>query len=382
MIRFPLFERARYGTRMTEALSFTRTTNPQPASDERRAEVLANPGFGRHFTDHMVTIRWTEDRGWHDARVEPYHSLELDPATSVLHYAQAIFEGLKAYRQPDGSIAAFRPDANARRFRDSAKRIAMAELPEELFLESLRQLVAVDGAWVPSGGESSLYFRPFMIATEVGLGVNNPSNAYLYAVIASPSGSYFSGGIKPVTVWLSHEYVRAAPGGTGAAKFAGNYAASFAAQAEAVKQGCDQVVWLDACERHVVEEMGGMNLFFVFGSGADARLVTPELSGSLLPGVTRSSLLELGRELGMQVEERKVTVEEWEKKAATGELTEVFACGTAAVITPVGHVKHRDGEFTIADGGPGEITMKLREKLTGIQHGTVADTHGWMTKLG
>ncbi|MEU5852169.1 branched-chain amino acid aminotransferase [Saccharopolyspora shandongensis] len=366
---------------MTEALSFTRTPNPQPASDERRAEVLANPGFGRYFTDHMVTIKWTDERGWHDAAVEPYHSLQLDPATSVLHYAQAIFEGLKAYRQPDGSIAAFRPDANARRFQRSAQRIAMAQLPEELFVESLRELIAVDGAWVPTAEESSLYLRPFMISTEIGLGVNNPANAYLYAVIASPAGSYFAGGIKPVTVWLSHEYVRAAPGGTGAAKFAGNYAASFAAQAEAVEKGCDQVVWLDACERHVVEEMGGMNLFFVFGSGSDARLVTPALSGSLLPGVTRSSLLELGRELGMQVEERKVTVEEWEKKAATGELTEVFACGTAAVITPVGHVKHRDGEFTVADGHPGEVTMKLRERLTGIQHGTVADTHGWMTKL-
>jgi branched-chain amino acid aminotransferase len=366
---------------MTEALPFTRTPNPQPASEERRAEVLANPGFGRYFTDHMVTIRWTEDRGWHDAALEPYHALQLDPATSVLHYAQAIFEGLKAYHQPDGSIAAFRPEENARRFQRSAKRIAMAQLPEELFLESLRELVAVDGAWVPTAEESSLYLRPFMIATEVGLGVNNPSNSYLYALIASPAGSYFANGIKPVTVWLSHEYVRAAPGGTGAAKFAGNYAASFLAQAEAVEQGCDQVVWLDACERHVVEEMGGMNLFFVFGSGSDARLVTPSLSGSLLPGVTRSSLLELGKELGMQVEERRITVEEWEKKAATGEVTEVFACGTAAVITPVGHVKHRDGEFTIADGQPGEMTMKLRERLTGIQHGTVADTHGWMTKL-
>ncbi|MGP4017202.1 branched-chain amino acid aminotransferase [Saccharopolyspora sp. 5N708] len=366
---------------MTGALSFTRTPNPLPASDERRADVLADPGFGRYFTDHMVTIKWTEERGWHDAAVEPYHSLELDPATSVLHYAQAIFEGLKAYHQPDGSIAAFRPDENARRFQRSAQRIAMAQLPEELFLASLRELVAVDGAWVPTAEESALYLRPFMIATQIGLGVNHPSNAYLYALIASPCGSYFAGGVKPVTVWLSHEYVRAAPGGTGAAKFAGNYAASFAAQAEAVEQGCDQVVWLDACERHVVEEMGGMNLFFVFGSGSDARLATPALSGSLLPGVTRSSLLELGKELGMQVEERRITVEEWEKKATTGELTEVFACGTAAVITPVGHVKHRDGEFTIGNGQPGEMTMKLRERLTSIQHGTGADTHGWMAKL-
>lgn len=366
---------------MSEALSFTRTSHPRPASDERRAEVLANPGFGQYFTDHMVTIRWSEDSGWHDARVEPYAPLQFDPATSVLHYAQAIFEGLKAYRQPDGSIAAFRPEANAVRFQRSAQRLAMPELPEELFLASLRELLAVDAIWTPEGAESSLYLRPFMISTQVGLGVNHPANAYLYALIASPAGSYFSGGIKPVSVWWSQDYVRAAPGGTGAAKFAGNYAASFAAQAEAVEQGCDQVVWLDAVEHRAVEEMGGMNLFFVFGSGADAKLVTPELSGSLLPGVTRSSLLALGEEMGMQVEERRITVDEWEKKAASGELTEVFACGTAAVITPVGHVKHRDGAFDIGDGGPGEISMALRERLTGVQKGIVEDTHGWITKL-
>lgn len=281
---------------MNEALSFSRISHPQPASDQRRAEVLANPGFGQYFTDHMVTIKWSTDQGWHDARVEPYHSLEFDPASTVLHYGQAIFEGLKAYRHSDGSIAAFRPEENARRFQRSAKRIAMPELPESDFINSLREIVSVDEEWVPGTGESSLYLRPFMISTETSLGVNRPANSYLYAVIASPAGSYFSGGIKPVTVWLGHEYVRAAPGGTGAAKFAGNYASSFAAQAHAVEQGCDQVVWLDAVERRAVEEMGGMNLFFVFGSGEDARLVTPELSGSLLPGVTRSSLLRLGED--------------------------------------------------------------------------------------
>lgn len=366
---------------MTGELSFSRIPHSQPATAQRRSEVLANPGFGQYFTDHMVTIEWAADRGWHDARVEPYHSLELDPATTVLHYAQAIFEGLKAYRQPDGSIAAFRPDENARRFQRSAQRIAMPELPEADFLESLRELIGVDKAWVPEAGESSLYLRPFMISTETSLGVNRPANSYLYMVIASPAGSYFSGGVKPVTVWLGHEYVRAAPGGTGAAKFAGNYAASFVAQAQAVENGCDQVVWLDAVERRAVEEMGGMNLFFVFGSGSDARLVTPELSGSLLPGVTRSSLLRLGADLGLAVEERRITTDEWEKKAHSGELTEVFACGTAAVITPVGHVKHHDGEFAVADGQPGAVTMALREKLTAVQQGTSADTHGWMTKL-
>ena len=367
---------------MTGVLSFSRNAHPEPVTEARRAEVLADPGFGQHFTDHMVTIRWSGERGWHDARIEPYGPLQLDPATTVLHYAQAIFEGLKAYRQPDGSIATFRPEENARRLRRSAARLAMPELPEELFLASLRELLAVDAGWVPEAGESSLYLRPFMISTEASLGVNRPANEYLYAVIASPAGSYFAGGVKPVTVWLSHEYVRAAPGGTGEAKFAGNYAASFAAQAQAVEKGCDQVVWLDAVERRVVEEMGGMNLFFVFGSGSDARLVTPELTGSLLPGVTRSALLQLGEDLGLQVEERRVTTDEWEKKAASGELTEVFACGTAAVITPVGRVRHSEGEFTVGDGTPGPLTMSLREKLTAIQQGVADDPHGWMTPLG
>lgn len=342
---------------------------------------MAHPGFGQHFTDHMTTVRWSTEKGWHDARLEPYQAIQLDPATSVLHYGQAVFEGLKAYRQPDGSIAAFRPHANAERFRQSAQRIAMPELPGEVFMESLRELVTADRAWVPDGGESSLYLRPFMFSTEATLGVNRPAGSYLYMVLASPAGSYFASGIKPVTVWWCTDYVRAAPRGTGAAKFAGNYAASFLAQQQAVDMGCDQVVWLDALEHRVVEEMGGMNLFFVFGSGADAKLVTPELSGSLLPGITRRSLLKLGEEMGLQVEQRQVTTEEWEKKAVSGELTEVFACGTAAVITPVGHVKHEDGEFTIGDGTSGELTMKLRERLTGIQRGTLPDEHGWMTKL-
>lgn len=378
--RFPLFRGARYGTGMTE-LSFSRIPSSHPATEAHRADVLANPGFGKFFTDHMATVRYSTERGWYDAKVEAYHPLQLDPATTVLHYAQAIFEGLKAYRQPDGAISAFRPEQNARRFQRSAQRIAMPELPEQVFLDSLRELVDVDRAWVPEAGESSLYLRPFMISTEVSLGVNRPASEYLYLVLASPAGSYFSGGVKPVTVWLGHEYVRAAPGGTGAAKFAGNYAASFAAQAQAVENGCDQVVWLDAVERRAVEEMGGMNLFFVFGSGADARLVTPELSGSLLPGVTRSSVLELGADLGLAVEERRITTDEWEKRARSGELTEVFACGTAAVITPVGHVKHQDGEFTVADGKAGAVTMKLRERLTAIQQGTAPDRHGWMVPL-
>ena len=362
---------------MTSELPFTRTPHPHPATPERVAEVLAKPGFGQHFTDHMVTIRWNREKGWHDAEVGPYSTLALDPAAMVLHYGQAIFEGLKAYRQPDGSIASFRPEANAERFRSSARRMAMPELPDELFLESVRQILAVDGRWVPSAEEESLYLRPFMISTEKGLGVR-PASEYLYVLIASPAGSYFAGGVRPVSVWLSTEYVRAAPGGTGAAKFAGNYAASLVAQAQAAEKGCDQVVWLDAVERRWVEEMGGMNLFFVFGD----KVVTPELTGTLLPGITRSSLLQLAADLGLSVEERRISTDEWEKANASGELTEVFACGTAAVITPVGHVKHAGGEFDIADGGTGSVTMKLRERLTGLQHGHVADTHGWMTTLG
>jgi branched-chain amino acid aminotransferase len=366
---------------MSSALSFSRTPHPHPATAERIAEVLANPGFGHHFTDNMVTIRWDVERGWHGALVEPYHPIELDPATMVLHYGQAVFEGLKAYRHPDGSIASFRPDANAARFRASARRIAMPELPEELFLASLRELVAADRDWVPSEDEESLYLRPFMISTEVGLGVR-PANEYLYSLIASPAGSYFPSGVRPVSVWLCTEYVRAAPGGTGEVKFAGNYAASLLAQAQAAEQGCDQVVWLDATERRWVEEMGGMNLFFVFGSGSNARLVTPELTGSLLPGVIRDSLLKLARDLGYGADEGRISAEEWEKAVESGELTEVFACGTAAVVTPVGSVKRADGEFTIGSGRAGEVTMRLRDALIAIQRGTAPDTHGWMHRLG
>ncbi|WP_394827756.1 branched-chain amino acid aminotransferase [Pendulispora albinea] len=365
---------------MTSSLSFSKIPHPQPTSAERLAEILAKPGFGRHFTDHMVTIRWNESQGWHDAKVEAHRPLELSPSASVLHYGQAIFEGLKAYRQPDKSIATFRPLANAERFRASARRMAMPELPDDLFLGSLRELVAIDTRWVPDANEESLYFRPFMIATEASLGVR-PSKEYLYVLIASPAGAYFSGGLKPVSVWLCTEYVRAAPGGTGAAKFAGNYAASLLAQAQAAERGCDQVVWLDAIERRWIEEMGGMNLFFVFGSGKSAKVVTPELTGALLPGVTRSSILRLASDLGYGAEERRISTDEWKQKTASGELTEVFACGTAAVVTPVGRAKHAGGEFTIGTGDTGKVTAHIRERLTSIQRGTSPDPHNWIHQL-
>ncbi|MGL4305398.1 MAG: branched-chain amino acid aminotransferase [Mycobacteriaceae bacterium] len=367
---------------MTGQLEFLHQLNPAPATNAVREQILAAPGFGKFFTDHMVSINFDQSKGWHNAQVIAYGPIELDPSAVVLHYAQEIFEGLKAYRQPDGSIATFRPESNAQRLQASARRLAMPELPTELFLESLRQLISVDGAWVPvAGGEDALYLRPFMIATEPGLGVR-PAKSYRYLLIASPAGAYFAQGVKPVSVWLSTEYVRAAPGGTGAAKFGGNYAASLLAQMQAAQEGCDQVVWLDATERRYVEEMGGMNLFFVFGSGPDARLVTPELSGSLLPGITRNSLLQLAFDAGFAVEERKISTDEWQSKAISGEITEVFACGTAAVITPVGRVKHADGEFVIGTGEPGAVTMALRDTLTGIQRGTFADTHGWMEPVG
>jgi branched-chain amino acid aminotransferase len=360
--------------------TITRSPAASPRSAEEIAAILANPGFGRVFTDHMVTIAWTEVAGWHDAQLVPYAPISLDPATNFIHYGQAIFEGLKAYRQPDGSIASFRPEANAARFNRSAARLAMPALPEELFLASLEALVEQDAAYVPDDREKSLYLRPFMFSTEVGLGVR-PANSYLYVLIASPAGAYFPQGVKPVSVWLSTEYVRAAPGGTGEAKCAGNYAASLVAQASAAAQGCDQVVWLDAVEHRWVEEMGGMNLYFVRGSGDDARLLTPSLTGSLLPGVTRDSLLTVAKDLGLGVEEGRINVDDWREGNASGEITEVFACGTAAVITPVGSVKSAENSWTVGDGEPGEVTMRLRSALLDIQTGRAADHHGWMRTL-
>ncbi|MGO4632588.1 branched-chain amino acid aminotransferase [Streptomyces sp. 2RAF24] len=359
---------------------FDRIPHPAPASPEWVAEVLADPGFGKYVTDHMVTIEHTRERGWHGASVRPYEALALAPTASVLHYGQAIFEGLKVYRQPDGSVAAFRPDANARRFQASARRLAMPELPEELFLESMRELLARDARWVPDGAGRSLYLRPLMIATSTELTVA-AATEYLYVLMAMPAGSYFTGGVKPVSVWLSEDHVRAAAGGTGAVKAAANYAGTLAPQRLAAEHGCDQVVWLDAVERRWVEEMGAMNLFFVFGSGPTARLVTPQLSGSLLPGVTRDSILTLARDLGYGVEERRISVEEWEKAAESGELTEVFACGTAATITPVGTVKHAAGEFLVNGGAPGPVAQRVRDQLVALHEGVAEDRHGWLHRL-
>jgi branched-chain amino acid aminotransferase len=359
------------------SLDFEIRPNQDPASAVEREALLANPGFGKVFTDHMVTIRYAEGKGWYDARVQARGPLSIDPAAAVLHYAQEIFEGLKAYRLADGGVSMFRPDANARRFRDSATRMAMPHLPEELFLASLRELITIDRDWIPTSPSGSLYLRPFMFASEVFLGVK-PSSEYLYSVIASPVDAYFKNGVQPVSVWVSNEYSRAAPGGTGAAKCGGNYASSLVAQAEAIEHGCDQVVFLDAVDRKLVDELGGMNVCFVYD---DNRLVTPPLSGTILPGITRDAIITLARDNGMTVEERPYAFEEWRADSESGRLREAFACGTAAVVTPIGTVKWNGGAFTVADGDTGEVTTRLRTQIEDIQRGRAGDPYGWRYRV-
>ncbi|HET6166901.1 MAG TPA: branched-chain amino acid aminotransferase [Marmoricola sp.] len=351
-----------------------------PSADPRSADevagILASPGFGIHFTDHMVTVEWTPEKGWHDARVTAYGPLTLDPATAVLHYAQEIFEGMKAYRHDDGSIWTFRPEENANRMVRSSHRLALPVLPPEDFVQAVDALIEIDQRWVPEGGgEKSLYVRPFMIATEAFLGVR-PAHHVTFMVIASPAGSYFSGGIKPLTLWLTEEYTRAGRGGMGAAKTGGNYASSLVAQQEAYDNGCDQVVFLDAVEGTYVEELGGMNMYFVY---ADGRVVTPA-TGTILEGITRSAIIELAGKLGHQVEERRFSIDEWRDGVASGEITEVFACGTAAVVTPVGTLRWAGGEVQ-GSNEAGELTMEIRQALVDIQYGRADDTFGWMHKV-
>lgn len=359
------------------SVEFTIHPNPQPVPEIERAALLADPGFGRVFTDHMVTIRYSEEKGWYDARVEARGPIPMDPASAVLHYAQEIFEGLKAYPAADGAALLFRPEANAARFRASAARMAMAPLPEELFLGSLHHLVTADRAWIPRTGEGSLYLRPFMFANEVFLGVK-PASEYLYVVIASPVGSYFKGGVKPLVLWVSRDYTRAAPGGTGAAKCGGNYASSLIAKARAAEQGCDDVVFLDTERREYVDELSGMNIFFVYEDGT---LVTPPCAGTILPGITRDAIMTLARDAGMAVTERPYSLSEWRADAGSGKLREAFACGTAAVITPVGRVRSESGEIVIGSGEAGDVTMRLRTELVDIQRGRAADRHDWMRRV-
>ncbi|MBN9151203.1 MAG: branched-chain amino acid aminotransferase [Cryobacterium sp.] len=352
------------------------TRNLVAKSPQERAEILANPGFGTHFTDHMIDICWSERGGWHRPRVQPYGPITLDPAAAVLHYGQEIFEGLKAYRHEDGSIWSFRPEANAARMQRSARRLALPELPSEYFLDALKQLIAVDGDWVPSAPETSLYLRPYMFAKEAFLGVR-PAHKVAFYVIGSPAGAYFHGGIAPVSIWLSTNYARAGKGGTGAAKTGGNYASSLIAQAEATEQGCAQVMFLDSAEGKYLEELGGMNIVLVYKDGT---LVTPQ-SESILEGITRDSVLQLARDRGHTVEQRRVTIDEWREGAASGDIVEVFACGTAAVVTPIAQLKAADFTIGSADAAAGEITMSLRTELTDIQYGRAEDRHGWLTRL-
>ena len=358
---------------MSMEISTTRTEHP--VDDARLAEILANPGFGTHFTDHMFTVEWTPADGWHGARITPYGPLTLDPATAVLHYAQEIFEGMKAYRHEDGSIWAFRPEENAARMVRSTHRLALPPLEVEDFVQAVEALVEVDQRWVPDpAGEKSLYVRPFMFASESFLGVR-PAQHVTFMVIASPAGSYFKGGIKPVSLWLSEDYTRAGRGGMGAAKTGGNYASSLLPQQEATEQGCDQVVFLDGEEMKYVEELGGMNMYFVF---KDGRIVTPAL-GTILEGITRGSIIELAGKMGHQVEERRFSIDEWREGVTSGEISEIFACGTAAVVTPVGELKWEGGSAPAPAST--DLTFRIRQALVDVQFGRAEDTFGWMHKI-
>lgn len=360
------------------SLEITTTPSASPRSDEDVARVLEDPGFGTTFTDHMLQVTWTPDAGWHDARITAYGPLSLDPATAVLHYAQETFEGMKAYRHDDGSVWTFRPQENAARMARSSHRLALPVLEPDDFVRCVDALVAVDQRWVPdAAGEKSLYLRPFMFASEAFLGVR-PAQHVTFMVIASPAGSYFKGGLTPLSLWLTEDYTRAGRGGMGAAKTGGNYASSLVAQQEAMAHGCDQVVFLDVAEGRYVEELGGMNMYFVY---ADGSIVTPE-TGTILEGITRSAIIDLAQKKGHKVEERRFGVDEWREGVASGEITEVFACGTAAVVTPVGTLKWDGGEVSgAATEEAGPLTKEIRQDLVDIQYGRADDGFGWMHRV-
>lgn len=361
---------------MSSTYYLTRSSTPVP--DAERRAILASPEFGRHFTEHMATAMWTPEHGWHERKVGPLKSFELHPGTSVLHYGQEIFEGLKAYRHADGGVFLFRPESNAQRFVRSAERLALPPLPEEDFLASVKALVRADEPWVPNhGGESSLYLRPFMFAADEHLAVR-PAERVIYSVIAWPTGPLFASSQDGVTLWVSSRYTRSAAGGTGTAKYGGNYAASIAAQIEAKEHNCDQVMYLDRVGGEGnLEESGTMNLFLVT---SDDRLITPEL-GTILEGVTRDSILALAADFGLTAVERSIPLDELRSGAADGSVTEAFAAGTAAVITPVVEFKGDGYAFAVGDGTPGKQTKALRAKLLGIQYGRVEDRHGWLRRV-
>lgn len=361
-------------------LSFPQADATRRTTDDERAVILAAPGFGQHFTDFMAHARWTRAEGWGGAELVPYAPLRLDPAAAVLHYAQEIFEGLKAFRHADGSVWSFRPERNAQRLQASARRLALPELPAEDFLASLRAVVAADEPWVPAvdpTAEQSLYLRPFMFASESFLGVR-AAHTVDYYVIASPAGNYFPRGVEPLVVWISDTYARAGAGGTGAAKCGGNYASSLLGKQEAAEHGADEVLFLDSETHTRIDELSGMNVFAIT---ADGQIITPELSGSILPGVTRDSILQLAADRGLAPSAEPMAMSDVLSRVASGDVVEMFACGTAAVITPIGQFRSRGGSWTVADGASGQHTLALRAELTDIQYGRAADRHGWLTRL-
>lgn len=355
-------------------MNFVITKHASPTAADVRRKLLVDPGFGRVFTDHMVTLRWTPDAGWHDARITARTPFLIDPASAALHYAQQIFEGMKAFRTDNGAIALFRPELNAARFARSAERMAMPPVPSELFIQAVEHLVKIDQEWVP-GGDGSLYVSPSMFANEVFLGAR-PAREYVFCVIALPVGAYIKdGNTRPLKVWVSEAYTRAAPGGTGEAKCGGNYAGSLVAQADASAHGCDQVVFLDAVEHRWVEELTGMSIFFVMDDGA---LITPPLEGTILPGITRATIIALASAAGMRVKESRYAFRQWRLDAISGRLREVFGCGTAAVVTSIGEVVSIGGSFRIADGACGSVTKRLKNELVDVQRGRIAERMEWL----
>ena len=353
----------------TFPVTYTETPKTRPTDESKL-------GFGRSFSDHMFLMNYTEGKGWHDGRIVPYAPIALDPSCMVLHYAQEVFEGMKAYRWEDGSIHLFRPYENAKRMQNSNERLCMPAVPEDMFVEAIKELVSVDAEWVPHNPGTSLYIRPFIFATDAHLGVH-ASATYLFCIICSPSGSYYPNGMSPVDIYVESRDVRAVRGGTGYTKCGGNYAASLRAGQEAEKKGYVQVLWLDGVERKYVEEVGAMNVMFKVGG----KVITPMLSGSILPGVTRKSCIDLIRSWGIEVEERLITAEELFEAAENGTLEEAWGCGTAAVISPIGSMGFEDKKITINEGKIGETAQKLYDTLYGIQSGKVEDTLGWTVKV-
>ena len=352
-------------------ISITKTTTPkQKPLDQSKL------GFGNYYTDHMFMMNYDEGEGWHDARIVPYAPIPLDPAAMCLHYGQEVFEGLKAYKTPDGGIQLFRPDKNMARLNVSNDRLCIPAVDEAFCVEAIKKLVEVDADWIPTAPGTSLYIRPYIFAVDPQIGVH-PAHHLLFVIILSPVGSYFADGLKPVDIYIEQKYVRAVKGGTGFAKTAGNYSSSLKAQADAEKIGYSQVLWLDGVERKYIEEVGAMNIFFVIGD----EVVTPELSGSILPGITRMSTIELLKNLGYNVSERKITAEELFEAHDRGDLKESFGTGTAAVISPIGSFEWDGKKITVADGGIGKISQMLYDTITGIQSGKLEDKYGWTVKV-